>query len=264
MRYAQPELVDRLAAAYVLGTLSQRARRRFERLHRDRADVQLAVGGWEARLNRLGASVPPVQPPHRVWRTIEEDTRKNVATPAPGTRARWWLPAGAGALGVLAGGALVAALLFVLPSLMFTPDQVAMRAGQKLPQSYVGLLTDAQGNGKLLISSLRHGRTMTMKVIGPITPPAAGHRTARALGPAARRRCVRDRHRAHQRIGHERAAGHLREAAGQGAAPRRHGRDRGESRRAIRDALHGKLREVVVRCLRARSAVHPIPFSGRS
>jgi anti-sigma-K factor RskA len=55
-----------------------------------------------------------------------------------------------------------------------TSDQVAMRTGEKLPQSYVGLLTDAQGSGKLLVSSLRHGKTMTVKVIGPITPPAGG------------------------------------------------------------------------------------------
>jgi hypothetical protein len=53
-------------------------------------------------------------------------------------------------------------------------DQLAMRSGERLPQSYVGLLTDAQGNGKLLVSSLRHGKTMTVKVIGPITPPASG------------------------------------------------------------------------------------------
>lgn len=176
MRYAQPELVDRLAAAYVLGTLSQRARRRFERLHRERIDVQLAVGGWEARLNRLGASVPPVQPPHRIWQGIDHGTRSRTptTTPAAAPRTRWWLPAGTGALGLVAGGALTAALLFALPSLLFTPDQVAMRTGEKLPQSYVGVLSDAQGNGKLLVSSLRHGRTVTMKVIGPITPPAAG------------------------------------------------------------------------------------------
>jgi hypothetical protein len=34
----------------------------------------------------------------------------------------------------------------------------------------VGLLTDAQGNG-LLVSSLRHGTTMTVKVIGPSRRP---------------------------------------------------------------------------------------------
>ena len=49
-----------------------------------------------------------------------------------------------------------------------------MRTGEKLPQSYVGLLTDAQGNGKLLVSSLRQGKTMTIKVIGPITAPVTG------------------------------------------------------------------------------------------
>ena len=175
MRYAQPELVDRLAAAYVLGTLSDRARRRFERLRRERVDVQLAVGGWEARLNRLGTSVPPVQPPHRVWQAIDQGTRKRPeAAPAGAPRTHWWLPAGAGALGLLAGGALTAALLFALPSLLFTTDQVAMRSGQKLPQSYVGVLSDAQGNARLLVSSLRHGRTVTMKVLGPIAPPAAG------------------------------------------------------------------------------------------
>lgn len=172
MRYAQPELVDRLAAAYVLGTLSQRARRRFERLHRDRVDVQLAVGGWEARLNRLAASVPPVEPPHRVWQGIAKATRGR--TPPAGANTRWWLPAGTGMAGVLAGGAIAAVLVFVIPSVLLTSDQVAMRTGQKLPQSYVGVLSDAQGNGKLLVSSLRHGRTMTLKVIGPITPPAAG------------------------------------------------------------------------------------------
>lgn len=176
MRYAQPELVDRLAAAYVLGTLSQRARRRFERLHRERIDVRLAVGGWEARLNRLGASVPPVQPPHRVWQAIDRATHGPTPQHAAAPRRRWWLPVGAGAAGLVAGGVLTAALLFALPSLIFTPDQVAMRSGQVMPQSYVGVLNDAQGNGKLLVSSLRHGRVMTLKVIGAVTAPAPGSR----------------------------------------------------------------------------------------
>ena len=70
---------------------------------------------------------------------------------------------------------MAASVLFVTaPGLFMTSDQIAMRTGEKLPQSYVGLLTDAQGNGKLLVSSLRHGKTMTVKVIGPITPPTGG------------------------------------------------------------------------------------------
>ncbi|KQT10933.1 anti-sigma factor [Ramlibacter sp. Leaf400] len=185
MRYAQPELVDRLAAAYVLGTMPSRVRRRFERLHRDRSDVQLAVAQWEQRLGQLGQAVPPVAPSPRVWQAIEARTRPHRQDGRAGRAgARWWWPAGLGLGGVLAGAALTVTLLLSAPSLLFTPDQVAMRAGQKLPQSYVGLLTDAQGNGKLLASSLRHGRTMTIKVIGPIEAPAQGRLVLWAV-PAA-------------------------------------------------------------------------------
>lgn len=63
---------------------------------------------------------------------------------------------------------------FSLRPRCMTADQVARRTGEKLPQSYVGLLTDAAGNGKVLVSSLRHGKTMSIKVIGPFTPPATG------------------------------------------------------------------------------------------
>ncbi|HYF18326.1 MAG TPA: anti-sigma factor [Ramlibacter sp.] len=174
MRYAHPDLVDRLASAYVLGTLRGGARRRFERLRRDRSDVQLAIAQWESRLGRLAQSVPPLRPSGRVWAEIKARTRPAPAPAAAPARGRWWLPAGFGLGGVLAGAAFSVLLLLSAPSLLFTPDQVAMRSGQKLPQSYVGLLTDAQGNGKLLASSLRHGRTLTIKVIGPIEAPREG------------------------------------------------------------------------------------------
>jgi anti-sigma-K factor RskA len=45
----------------------------------------------------------------------------------------------------------------------------------------VGLLNDSQGKGKLLVSSLRHGKTMTIKVIGPISAPAQGRMVLWAL-----------------------------------------------------------------------------------
>lgn len=182
MRYADPVLVDRLASAYVLGTLAGPARRRFERLRRDRADVGLAVQQWEARLGLLGQSVPPAQPSPRVWAAIEARTR-----PAPAARGWGWLPAGFG-LGGLAAGLVTAWALFITsPALFLTADRVAMQSGEKLPASYVGLLTDAQGNGKLLVSSLRHGKTLTIKVIGPIEPPTDGRLVLWAVpatGPA--------------------------------------------------------------------------------
>jgi anti-sigma-K factor RskA len=173
MRLSDPRLADHLASSYVLGTLAPGARRRFEQVLRQRADLQLAVSRWQERLAPLAQSVPPAQPSRRVWLAIERRTRPQ-AQHATGARP-WWRPAGWGLAGIAAGAVASMALLATAPSLLFTPDQVAMRAGEKLPQSYVGLLTDAQGNGRLLVSSLRHGRTMTMKVIGPpMAPPAQG------------------------------------------------------------------------------------------
>lgn len=175
MKYSEPQLVDRLASAYVLGTLGGGARRRFERLLGDRADVALAVRRWEAALGRLAGAVAPATPSPEVWRAIEARTRPAAPGAAP-SRAAWWSFAGWGFGGVAAGLAVAFALLAAAPAWFLTADQVALRSGGKLPQSYVGLLTDAQGNGKLLVSSLRHGRVMTVKAIGPVDPPPAGQR----------------------------------------------------------------------------------------
>lgn len=185
MRYSDPRLVDSLAAGYVLGTLAGRARRRFERLARERGDVALAVAGWEQRLGRLATSVTPVAAPERVWRAIAARTRPAAAVASPAARGFGWLrPAGFGLGGLVAGVLATLSLLFVAPSLFLTADQAAMRSGERLPQSYVGLLTDAQGNGKLLVSSLRHGRTMTVKAIGAIAPPPPGQRLVLWAVPA--------------------------------------------------------------------------------
>lgn len=186
MKYADPRLVDHLASAYALGTLRGGARRRFERLRRDRADVRLAADEWEARLGGLGLAVPPARPSPGVWRAIEQRTRAAPAASAA-RRGGWLLPAGWGGGGLAAGLAIAGALFFLAPGLFVTADRAAMHAGEKLPASYVGLLTDEQGAGKLLVSSLRHGRTMTVKVIGPIAPPPAGRMVLWAVpasGPA--------------------------------------------------------------------------------
>ena len=73
LRYDTPQ-VDRLAAEYVLGTLEYAARRRFERLMMDRADVRLAVWHWESHLNGLASGLEPQKPPHRVWNNIRKRT----------------------------------------------------------------------------------------------------------------------------------------------------------------------------------------------
>jgi anti-sigma-K factor RskA len=170
MRYSSPDLIERLAAQYVLGTLQGGARRRFVRLLSDRADVRMAVTAWEARLTPLANSVKPVKPPAHVWTEISEKTKPGKAALGTASSASsgwsWLRPASWGLGGVAAGVAISAAALFTAPTLFMTADQIAMRSGEKLPQSYVGVLTDPQGNGRLLVSSLRHGKTVTLKVIG--------------------------------------------------------------------------------------------------
>jgi anti-sigma-K factor RskA len=174
MRYADARLVDELASAYVLGTLRGGARRRFERLRDARADVALAVRDWEARLGGFASAVQARPAPARVWRAIEARTRPAAAAGAWG--AGWWRPGVWGLGGSLAGMALAFWLVLVSPAFFLTAEQVALRTDGRLPQSYVGLLTDDSGNGKLLVSSLRHGRTMTIKAIGAIDEPRPGTR----------------------------------------------------------------------------------------
>ena len=72
MNYADPELRDRLAAEYALGTLRGPARRRFERLLSGDARLRDLAEDWELRVNLLAESAPAVAPPARVWEGIAE------------------------------------------------------------------------------------------------------------------------------------------------------------------------------------------------
>lgn len=90
MDYGRRERADRLAAAYVLGTLRGPARRRFEALLPAHPALREAVEGWRLRLEPMSLSVAPVAPPDRVWQQIE---RRLFGEPAPApdeAPARWW------------------------------------------------------------------------------------------------------------------------------------------------------------------------------
>ena len=100
MKSANRELVDRLAAEYVLGTLRHRARRRFERWLRS-PQVGAIVKAWEDRLAGLEPQLAPVTPPATVWHGIEDklELRKLRRRPA----ARWLAIAASLAFFVMAG-----------------------------------------------------------------------------------------------------------------------------------------------------------------
>ena len=62
-----PELLDRLAAAYALGTLRGAARRRFEQLARDQAPVRAAALLWQGRWSAFSEVQAPVAPDAAVY-----------------------------------------------------------------------------------------------------------------------------------------------------------------------------------------------------
>jgi anti-sigma-K factor RskA len=96
---ANRELLDRLAAEYVLGTLRGRARRRFERWFVSPQVGQL-VKAWEDRLAGLEPPFESVAPPATVWLGIE--AKLGLRKLRRGPMLRWMAAAAAVALFALA------------------------------------------------------------------------------------------------------------------------------------------------------------------
>jgi anti-sigma-K factor RskA len=81
MKPDNPEIIDRLASEYVLGTLRGPARRRFERWRASTSLVDQRCRFWEERLMRLAKDLTPVQPPAHVWPAIQR--RLKLTAPRP-------------------------------------------------------------------------------------------------------------------------------------------------------------------------------------
>lgn len=148
------ELPDRLAAEYVLGTLTGGARRRFDALLPAHPNLRRAVSGWEARLLPMALRAEPVDPSAAVWSTIESrlgwapegvrasSTAASAATAArgPSTRKlRFWQ-------GFSALASMVALVLGVTLRLAPTeaPMIVVLHATQGTQTLVAGLSPDRQ------------------------------------------------------------------------------------------------------------------------
>lgn len=109
MKYADFELLDRLAAEYVVGSLRGRARRRFERVCASQPAALHAVHRWEDRLVALNRGIAAVRPSARVWPEI----RRRIAAAAgasprrPMSTRRWQLAAA----GIAAAAVLLAVVI---------------------------------------------------------------------------------------------------------------------------------------------------------
>jgi anti-sigma-K factor RskA len=170
VNYLRPERLDRLAREYVLGTLTGRARRRFELLLAQQPVAMAAVGTWQERFSVLAAGVPAMQPRDAVWQRLEQRLFEPAPPAQPASRPFQWLW---NLLSPRTLGGAVAGLFLAVVVLRMQPGLIGMEPqADTLPASYVGLLLDTAGKPTLLASSKRHGKQLTVKVLQPVTVPA--------------------------------------------------------------------------------------------
>ncbi len=90
MNYHQKDLKNALSSAYVLGTLSAKARIRYKQLLMEHDDLQENVWLWEQHLNQLGTKLPPIEPDKKVWETIQKRLGFIESNQAEMPRLSWW------------------------------------------------------------------------------------------------------------------------------------------------------------------------------
>jgi anti-sigma-K factor RskA len=98
MKYENQELLDRLAAEHVLGTLRGPARRRFERLCASSAAARGALHRWEDDWSVLSGSLRPIQPSERVWANVSRQLFGARSAAPRVSRWRTWQLAAAASL----------------------------------------------------------------------------------------------------------------------------------------------------------------------
>jgi anti-sigma-K factor RskA len=166
MNYSRPELRERLASEYVLGTLHGRARPRFQQLMRADAELQARVVFWEQRLMPMAARLSAAAPSAKVWEAIAARVapREHAVRARPGWMhglARWF---DLRTLGPVAAGLFVGvAVTLTTPNLL--DRETTDSAESQLPESYVGVLATADGRIGLIVSSRRHGTVMDVKQV---------------------------------------------------------------------------------------------------
>lgn len=173
MNLLLPQRLSALAREHALGTLVGGARRRFDRLLLSSPEARAEVTRWQEELASLATALPPLQPREQVWQNIQRRLGLRLQTADPASAAprqrRWWD-------GRLLGGALAGALASLVASTVLLQNNPAWLGHEtlrdELPASYVGLLSDATGKPTVLLSSRRHGRVLTAKLLQALPAPA--------------------------------------------------------------------------------------------
>jgi anti-sigma-K factor RskA len=179
MRLDTPGIADSIAAQYVLGTLSTRARARVQTLMRVNRQLADAVRSWEERLLPLSESVAPVTPPARVWAAIRQRIESGRAPAEESPRSIWDNPR------LWRGLALVGfATALALTVVLFTPPV------ERPEQALVVVLAGQDARPALIASADRTGRTLLVKAIAPVEVTADRTLELWALPPSGNPRSL--------------------------------------------------------------------------
>jgi len=182
--YQHPELLDRLAASYALGTLRGPARRRFEAMAREQAPVRAAALIWQSRFSSINELQPDVAPAPAVWTRIEnlvlaEREQAACRLPAPkqplslrmtSAGARGCEASRSGAVASAAGAvATVAAVTVGLNLRQELGSEIAKLQTQlqATPQiEYVAVLADDKAAASMLVTFDPKNKKLTLQRVG--------------------------------------------------------------------------------------------------
>jgi anti-sigma-K factor RskA len=162
MRYEDPELRERLAAEYVLGTLPNRARRRFERLIAEDPALARVVAAWADRLSPIDTAAPTADPPARIWHAVAARIAADLAPPIP-ARSRpvsfaFWRGLAVAACAA-AAGLIIYIAAFPRPTGLLAPTVVAVLADQSGAPSWIAIAGPHQGEVSVSVVGSSAGDT---------------------------------------------------------------------------------------------------------
>jgi anti-sigma-K factor RskA len=185
----KPELIEHLAAEYVLGTLAGGARRRFAAWMVNDAALRRTVTEWETRLTPMAAAVREVAPPAALWPRISSQVAGQASRaqssrpPVAAAEGSWWesLAFWRG-FGLSAAGVAAALVVFIgvrppqivervqiVEKEVVKPMRVADGANPWQP-SYVATLSDKSGKTVMMVYVGRKSDELWIKYEGDAMP----------------------------------------------------------------------------------------------
>lgn len=201
--HRHPDLLDRLAAAYAIGTLRGGARRRFEALARERAPVRAAALVWQSRVASMTELAPAVTPSPVVWTRIHnliEAEREQAAMaaaraePAPPPPTGWWrslaLWRGAAGAGALATVLAVITTVGLRDRMGAQIDELQAKLSAQPQIEYVAVLNDEQASASMLVTFDPKNRKLTLQRVGGYQEAADKSLQLWALPPGSKPRSL--------------------------------------------------------------------------